>query len=168
MNIKLRQNKNNQRGFTLVEIIVSLALMALIGGGIATTVYQTININTISNNQMLAIRQVQNLGYYLNLDIHMSESTANGIIPGINNGFPLEINWDYQDYPGGQKHHIVYDIINGTSLQRSDTLNDSTTSTIIVAEYISSISFDGHTLTVTATVGEQSETRTYEITARTG
>jgi len=78
----------DQRGFTLIELIVAIAITGLITGGITTAIFQVFNVNTLSNNHMLALRQVQNAGYWISHDAQMAQATdADPVI--IDEGHPL-------------------------------------------------------------------------------
>ena len=166
---------NSKRGFTLVEVLIAMAIMAILAGGVATTIYQIFAINAQSNNAMLVIRQVQTLGQWLNKDVQMAQVTD----PGDTDGFPLILEWDYRDFSDGsytgQAHTITYTYDSATGIiERENTLYSSTpdddtivsTTTITVAEYIDTVTFTGNTLEVTASKDGQSETRNYEINNR--
>ena len=73
----------NERGFTLIELLVAMTITVLIAGGIATTIYQVFGINTLSINHMLAVRQVQNAGYWISHDAQMAkpQSINAGSVP---------------------------------------------------------------------------------------
>lgn len=158
---------NNQRGFTLIELMVAIAITALITGGIASAIFQVFNVNTLNSNQMFAIRQVQNAGYWISQDSQMGQT----ITPGAVDGFPLDLSWTDWD---GVLHEVTYDIT-GDELRRSHSIGGGAPVETLVAQSISSISCEfvvgKLTLTVTASVGGSkpvSETRTYEITPRPG
>ncbi|AKG54143.1 type II secretion system protein [Dehalogenimonas sp. WBC-2] len=159
-------------GFTLVEILVALAILGLLAGAVTTAIYQIFSVNTQSNNAMLVIRQVQDLGQWLNRDIQ----TAQKITPGANDGLPLVLEWDYRGFSDGvytgEKHRITYTYDADTGIiTREDVVYDAdnnigTPQVIVAARYINAVSFEGSILEVTAAIGNQSETRTYEITVR--
>ncbi|PVV84400.1 PulJ/GspJ family protein [Dehalogenimonas alkenigignens] len=170
--MSMLRNRKGQRGFTLVEVLVALAIMTVLGVGIATSIFQLFTINTRSNDAMLVIRQVQNLGHWLNRDVQMSETTT----MGVGGTFPLIMVWDYRGLSEagyvGEKHQITYTYnAIAKTITRQDVLYDASNtpqapSTIIVAEYVQSATFDSNILVVTAVKGSQSETRNYEITFR--
>jgi len=53
-----RINKN-QKGFTLIELTVGLAISGLIGVGVMITIFQIFDINIDSRNHMTVINEVQ-------------------------------------------------------------------------------------------------------------
>lgn len=156
-----------QRGFTLVELMLAMALTGIITGAITMTILQVVNSTARTNNHMIAIRQVQNAGYWLSRDVQMAQ-----IVEPTDpdpDGFPLTLTWT--DW-GGTVNVVAY-TLNGTDLVRDDGDQNP------VAEFIESVDVSPRpytsgalTFTVTATVGGgsqgQSETRTYEIVPRPG
>ena len=92
----------NQRGFTLIELMVAIGITSLIIGGIVTTIFQVFNVSTLSNNHMLALRQVQNAGYWISHDAQMAQFTdAESVI--IEEGDPDHPLWGlFDDFYNGQ------------------------------------------------------------------
>ena len=54
--------KKGEKGFTIVELLVASAIMAVIGGAAVTTTFQITKSTEPTNNHMTAVRQVQNAG----------------------------------------------------------------------------------------------------------
>jgi len=81
----------NQRGFTLIELLVVIAITAVISGGISTSIIQIINGNTRSSNDMTAVRQVHESGYWVSYDSQMAQSLS--VNASAANGFPLTLTW---------------------------------------------------------------------------
>ena len=176
----------NQKGFTLVELAVALAITGLITGGITMTIFQVFDVNARTSNHMTAVRQVQNAGYWISRDAQMAQST---VITEVL-GFPSTLTWTEYVAPSDE-HQVVYTLLADNKLQREHytnrDINPDPNTTTFVAQYIDSdttktkcefIDTDGDTikdkliLIVTATVSgwpqEQSETRIYEVIPRPG
>jgi len=166
--MKLMQG--NQRGFTLVEVMVGVVIMALVGLAAATAIIQVVNAGRNSSH-MSALRQVQTAGYWVSRD----GLQAQGVSIAEGTGFPLELTWqDWDDY---EVHQVVYslqDMPSGSlkKLWRQESINDVQVATTMVAQYIdgsaTSCQWDGSQITfeVSATLEQQTESRTYEIKPR--
>jgi len=63
----------NQRGVTLMGIIVAVAITGIIAGAATTTIFQVFSGNTRTSNHMTAVKQVQNAGYWISHDAQMAQ-----------------------------------------------------------------------------------------------
>lgn len=161
----------NQRGFTLIEIILAIAITGIIVGGITMTIFQVFSVNTRSSNHMVAVREVQNAGYWISRDAQMAQEE-----PDISDDEFLTLTWTDWDSGDEHQHQVVYSLEDDCRLKREHYFKllgaeefklDTTT---FVAQFIESCEFtkDDHSLivTVTARVGEESETRIYQAMPR--
>ena len=166
-----------QRGITVVELLVAIAIVGLISAGIATLISQIITGNTRTSNHMIAVRQVQQAGK----DVSQDTLQAQEIIPGPNDGFPLLLRWT--DI-GGVANNITYTIAESGELLRTHVRDPGDSDSRVIARYIAAASVDvfgsipecdppcyrGLTLEVMAIVGDgpyqASETREYTAERR--
>ena len=72
MLFRIRKILRNQKGFTLVEVLIAIAITAAIGAGLAMAVFEVIQVNAMSNNRMEAIKQVENAFHYIIRDAQMT------------------------------------------------------------------------------------------------
>jgi len=151
-----------------------ITVMIVAGIGVVTTaaIGQLVQSNRTSNH-MVAVRQVQQAGHRVSQDCIQAQSIS---APTENGGFPLTINWI--DRGSGEAHEVVYNLTNCSGgvceLERNATAGTNTTT--IVAQYIEELPDSTEcswnetervlTLNVTARVGLQTASRTYEIKAR--
>ena len=161
-----------QRGFTLIEVIVALAITGLIGVGTATATVQVLNQSTRNSDYTTASRHTMNAIYWISRDAQMSQTIA----PGGASGFPLTLSWIEWD---NSAHQVIYSI-QDEKLRRSYSVDGGVPSETVVAQYTNSVSenttceFTGGILTirVTTTVGEGSHalsvTKVRKITPRSG
>jgi len=165
--MKMKKLKKAEKGFTLVELLIVIAITGLISWGITMTIFQVFDINTRSTNRMAAISQLQNAGLRVSQDAQMSQN----VTPGGSSGFPLILTWI--EWETGGSHAVNYTLEDNT-LQRSHSVNGGNSTVTTVAEYIdlaqtSCVWAGGElTFTVTATVGGESETRVYRVKPRSG
>jgi prepilin-type N-terminal cleavage/methylation domain-containing protein len=156
-----------QKGYTLMEMAIAMAVGGIIAGAITLTIFQVINTTARTSNQMTVIRQIQSAGYWMSSDVRMAHVITPTSDP---DGFPLVLSWTDWD---GNVNSVSY-TLNGTDLVRNHNGTPN-----VIAEFINSagvgpIPYEDGVLTfnITVTVGAgstaQSKTRTYEITPRTG
>jgi prepilin-type N-terminal cleavage/methylation domain-containing protein len=167
---------NNLKGFTLVELLVAIALAGLITAGISVAIMQVLTINTRASNHMIAVRQVQQAGKEVSKDALQAQPSK--IDDGPSGAF-LVLNWtDWE----GANNTVVYTLETMPSspdlmmLQRSQSINgtDQTPTPLTVAQYIDpdqtscvwNATAGTLTFKITARVGTESETRIYEIEPR--
>jgi prepilin-type N-terminal cleavage/methylation domain-containing protein len=167
--------KGSSRGFTLIELVIVIGLTGLISGGITLTIMQVFNMNTRTRDDMIAVYQVRQAGKMVSEDILQAQSVNNA--PGV------FLNLTWSDWATGHVHNVIYTLADVPSselkiLWREHYVKEDggfeLDSITKVAEYIdpdqTSCVWAGGVLnfTVTATVGQQSETRVYQIKSRPG
>jgi len=175
----MKKLHKDQRGITLIELLIAILLTGLITGGITLTIFQVFNMNTRTSNRMTAVSQVEHSGKLVSEDI----LEAQNVTPGADAGFPLTLTWT-EVGEAANTYKVIYkleDTSGPTILWREYYVNLALNSTTKVAEYIdpdeTSIDPDepcsfpncgAFTFEVTANVGGQSETRVYEVKPRPG
>ena len=108
----MKKLKKGEKGLTLLELIIGIAITSLIIGGITLSVDQIFTGSTRSSNHMVAVRQVQEAGYWVSLYAYTSQNTT---ITGVS-GFPVILQWVNFD-PSG-RHKIVFSV-NSSGLRGS-------------------------------------------------
>ena len=177
MRRKLGLLKRNQKGFTLIEMIVAIAISSAIGGGVLLSIYQTTSYQAMDKARMNCVKNVENAIHYIIQDAQMAQRVT---LAEDDDNFPLILKWTDWD---NTQHEVTYDIDND-ELKRSYYVNpgepSETLAENIVARYINPDSDKtncGYTggvlsLEITATITgfpkEISETRDIEIIPRPG
>jgi prepilin-type N-terminal cleavage/methylation domain-containing protein len=175
--MKMKRFKKGQRGFTLIEVLIVIGLTGLIAGGLTTTIMQVMTMSHHTANHMTAVRQVQQAGFWVSPDVQMAQDIDTANDPGTPEFELLTLNWT--EFGGSDTHTVIYTLEAMPSgdydiLWRKHYIGSSLDSKIKVAEYINpaqtSCVWAGGELnfTVTATVGDQSETKIYEVKPRPG
>ena len=58
-----------EKGFTLIELLVTIGILGAIAGVMAMTVGMFLKVGPESNDRAIALRQVQNAGYWIIRDV---------------------------------------------------------------------------------------------------
>lgn len=161
----MREGHSNQKGFTLLELLIVISIATLVVGAVAAVFFQLSSGSDRNSNYMTAYTQVQNAGSWISHDAVMAQDVD------VNSGL-VTLEWASWE---GDAHQVVYTLEDADgglkNLMRSYSDN-SGTETTFVATYIdlsnTSCSWDGEVLTlvVTAQVGQQTAARTYKIEPR--
>jgi prepilin-type N-terminal cleavage/methylation domain-containing protein len=170
----LKLAKNGQRGFTLVELLIAIAIAALITGGITAAVMQVLTINTRASNHMVAVRQVQQAGKEVSKDTLQAQSVN---VTGVGESLSLNLTWEKWGTTN-ETQTVIYDLVGPggevKDLRRRYSVEGGNSTNTTVAQYIDPDQTTCVwnpiagvlTFTVTARVGAESETRVYEIEPR--
>jgi len=131
-----RRLNNNQKGFTLVELLVAIAVTAVIAPAVTATIYQLYSVYAQVTNRVTVNNQVANAVQWITSDSQMAQkiTVENGTTPDLRLNL-LKYGWDNSVY------NITYTITNGNQLQReyikTDALGNTTEqSTIVAARYV--------------------------------
>jgi len=120
------QNRS-RRGFTLVELLVALAITSTVGSVVSTGIHQVFTNHARSTAHMAAIADVENAIHYLSRDVQQAQV----LDLGASAGFPLNLTW--VDW-GGVVNQVTYTIV-GDELQRAYSTGGAPT-TRVVARHI--------------------------------
>ena len=172
--------KLGEKGFTYIELIVSIAIIALVSGAASIATFQVFKGTERNNNYITTVRQVQNAGYWICRDAWMAQSaTADNLTPP---DF-LILRWTELDDPDNPVYHsatyFFEDLTDGIGkLKRGHWSSAGANEQTLVAEYIyydpdypnetSKVNYQGLVLTVqlTSLIEDDKETREYKISHR--
>ncbi len=166
---RLRLIHNNQRGITLVELMIAIALFGLVAGALTMTFAHVFTASTRTSAHMTAVRQVQSAGYWVSRDALQAQH----VVPDETetSGFPLTLSWEWDDV----EYKVIYTVTADNELRRTRSVDEVVTDTGIVAQFLDSVQIEPMpyyrgklTFTVVATVGGQTEQRVYELIPRPG
>ena len=182
MRHKLLSIIGKQNGFTMIEMLIAIAIASAIGGGILLSIYQTSSYQAMDKARMTCVKNLENAIHYVVQDAQMAQS----IEPDVNADglpFPLEMRWTEWDINSPEYEHTVTYSLTGDELKREHLANDAagaeTANDVnVLARYIDSDTTKTNcsytegvlSVTLTATITgfpkEISETRDMEIIPR--
>lgn len=175
----------NQKGFTLIEMIIAIAISSAIGGGILLSIYQTSSYQAMDKARMNCVKNLENAIHYVIQDAQMAQMVT---LAGDDDNFPLTLSWTEWDVASPEYEHIVTykkPDSGASELERqhmaydssgAETRNDVNVlaryiewdSTKTNCGYIGGVLSLELTATITGFPKEISETRDMEIIPRTG
>ena len=164
----------SQKGFTLIELIIALAIAGVIGVAATMTAHNMITIPSMSNDSNTAINQVRNAVNWINRDVQGADPNTVNDAPGAPGFFSVSLQkWDSGTW---STHNITYSLedMAGTSLKELWRDYDSGTTRNLIAQFIepeavgvTECSWNSTLkITITATVENKTETRTIQVKPR--
>jgi prepilin-type N-terminal cleavage/methylation domain-containing protein len=160
--------EGSEKGFTLVEMIVTAAIIGIIMAALATTVTALLTHPEQATDHNIVLCEVQNAGYWITRDVQM----ARNVTLDDPSGFPLTFNIPV-DTDENNDLSVDY-LFDGNELKRQvyDSL-DTLISETVIAKYIDVadtafgvLESNAYKLTIKASKGEAVVERSYEVSQR--
>jgi hypothetical protein len=70
--------KNNERGYTMVDLVMTTAITGLIVSFLGVSIYQMLNVTEYGNDRLIATHELQNAAYWFQLDGQKAKSAIGG------------------------------------------------------------------------------------------
>jgi prepilin-type N-terminal cleavage/methylation domain-containing protein len=167
----------HNKGFTLIEMVLALAILGSIGGVMAMTISQTIFGSRRSNDQATVLSQVQTAGYWMARDAQMSQYDL--LVADDDPDSPEVAHFEWSDWAASELLlcEIDYTLVDN-KLIRTLYEDGIVVNEITVARNIDQVSctyyinVSGYhdekklTISITASSGEASLTREYKARPR--
>ena len=157
-----------QKGFTLVEVLVVLAVSGVLLTGLITSIFQVATFTDRSNSQVVALTDLNHAALSIKKDLQMTQNTdlADNVTQSS-----VWLGWtDYTSFETGNMTHSSSYALSGTELQRT---YDGTVG--IAGRNITYLSFtqNGRVINVVITAAgsrdpQQSETLKFRVYLRSG
>ena len=162
--------RGNEKGFSLMEMLIVLAILGAIIGAMSMTVITMMKVSKSSNDQAIVLRQVQNAGYWISRDVQRAHDIDNDVT-APNFLILTWIDWDYSGEGSSIYHTVTYmleDMSGGTKkLVRRHQDSTGADEQILIAEHIY-YDLIGDPGNSTKVIGYESPALTVRITAAFG
>jgi len=173
----------DQKGFSLIEILVSLAISGMIMAGLTGAIFQTVRVTERSRPQIVALDDIRNVSRVITDDLRKTEGTD--LVDGADPVSSVDLYWtdwtETQPYRHECTIALVGNVVTRTRDAWEDTdldwVEDGSETDITISEiltigtYISDLEFslDGDIIIVTITsspqdLEETEHSKTYRIT----
>ena len=170
--------KRNQKGITLVELLITLTIMGVIMVPLSMTAHQLIRGTRAVYDRVIVSSAVENAGNWINIDTQMVMPGTGYIITGDDTSTISRYEFLRLKWIRGQDIHLVvyyFDSAGGTQdLHRQYLFNSLVQSDITVARHIDSdVTTCSYvdvlvTVSITAVSGEEVETKIFTNLPRSG
>ena len=160
--------RQRQKGFSLLEMLVALGIVAAVIASITLTVMTLLSNSQQPSTQQTLLQQVKSAGYWMPRDINM----AIDVTLGSPNGFPCTINIPVDQ---DENHDYTVDyVFDGNMLKRQQfDSSDNLTAETLVAQYVDNdntifenIAQGSYELTIRVSMGEEVVNASYEMRNR--
>lgn len=186
----MKRFARNEKGFTIVEVLVAIPIMGLLGMALVALLIQMLHSHNI-NERMVAVRQVQTAGYRVSQDGVQAQFITFGDTMTDEDGF-LSLSWagEWMEDDGSyvmRSVEVTYTLVpsNGSyTLERHEIREvsvdgdvDTSDVTNTVAQHLDADEMscewvgagsDQIAFKVVSVVGTKTEERTYNISPRPG
>ena len=97
----------------MIEVIIAIAITAIITGSITMTIFQVFDGNIRNSNHMIAVKQVENAGYWISHDTLMAQNIDTDDDAGTAETEILILTWVGWGYESGSdtcidSHEVRY------------------------------------------------------------
>ena len=69
---------SNERGFTMVDMVMAIAVTGLIVSFLGTSIYQMLTVTEYGNDRLTAMHELQNAAYWFGIDGQEAQSATGG------------------------------------------------------------------------------------------
>jgi prepilin-type N-terminal cleavage/methylation domain-containing protein len=135
-----------QKGFTLLEIMVVMAVGGILMTGIVVSIFQVVSATSRSNSHGVALTDVSQAALYLKKDFQMAQSTDMGFVEDpvvvLLSSENVTLEWTDSTTPESEEeqmnHHVTYSLSDNGVLERA---YDGIMPTMIIGRHITYLRF---------------------------
>jgi type II secretory pathway pseudopilin PulG len=159
----LLQKLHRQKGSTMVELVMAIAVGAIIMAAFTTLILNSTRTSQSNNNEVIAIRNLDTAGTWLIRDFQPAQLLPAGVTIGRGNG-NITIA---QSIVSTNDRSVKYTIgTNGDLYRTADNKTARIAQHIYTMEYTAATGTTASSVILTATVGTATVTKTYETASR--
>ena len=134
-----------QKGFTLIEVLVMMAVSGVLLTGLVTTIFQVSTFIDRSNSQGIALTDVHRAAFHIKKDLQMAQNT--GIVEGdsvvLSPQSSVTLEWidctsEFQPEEERRNHASTYNLTDSGELKRT---YDNAPTPSIIARHITYLRF---------------------------
>jgi len=112
-----KRNAGGQAGFTMVELMVALAISMIIVVGSLILLRYMITVADTNRDKTIASLEVQYVGFWVSEDVVQAQTVELGSY----HGFPLEITWtEFDEEDNEIPNEVIYEVGNVTDMFGND------------------------------------------------
>ncbi len=155
----------NQKGFTLIEILVAMLVGGMITAGVITGIFQIVYGAGQIREESVALSDIDSAAHWLTRDAVLGQTTD--LVDGAPEVSQMTLTWNdstwWAEQEGSVSHYVTY-TYSGTALQRN---YDGVVTT--VGRHLTDVGFslDGRLVTITLTSSPEEEPRSAVIRSYT-
>ena len=135
-----------QKGFTLLEIMVVMAVGGILMTGIVVSIFHVVSATGRSNSHGVALTDVSQAALYLKKDFQMAQSTDMGFVEDpvvvLLSSENVTLEWTDSTTPESEEeqmnHHVTYSLSDNGVLERA---YDGILPTMIIGRHITYLRF---------------------------
>lgn len=140
MNI-LSVQKGSERGFTIIELAISIAIVGIIGTSVVTLISLLYNTNGSTSDTVTVQNQVGNAASWITVDAQMAQRIVTD--DPLHPGSLVTLDWVWWDDNNNIEYEVTYSINSNNELERACTKTDHSNDNveeglIVVAQYLDS------------------------------
>lgn len=147
MDRKDYKREGSQHGFTLIELMIALAVGSIILAGLSGALYQLLAASSSNTNNLMALNQVQSAGYWISRDVQQSRIEDIIIDSTQQTAEIFSIAWDELSFDTElikRGHKVIYRLDNGKLYRDLYVTNENLPYDTAIEDYV--YSFEKTTL----------------------
>jgi len=129
--MRITGKNKNQSGFTMIELVVGMALIGIIGISVIASIAMLYNTSGSTTDDVTVQNEVANAAMWITRDAQM----ADALKIDRPTGTLIRFQWiEWNDDNSSVSHEVVY-LINGDEIERTETIAGGSPKTTVVLQH---------------------------------